>query len=418
MKKTLRFKLTFVAAALLGCESPPPPSPTSMVDAMTFLAADAREGRGVGTTGLADAAEYLAERFAEVGLAAPEGGYLRPFRIDSTAPAAAHAGLGGANVANIVGIQPGSGTLVNEVVVVGAHYDHLGLGGDGSLEPNLEGTVHNGADDNASGTVAMLEIAHRTGQRASTDARTIVFVAFTAEELGLIGSTQYVTDPVRSNESTFAMINLDMVGRMQKNKLAAFGAETAEEFTALLDSVNTAHGLDVTASGDGFGRSDHQSFFVKDIPVLHFFTGTHEDYHATGDDADRINFDGLSRVASYVSDVAWALATRTAPLTFVDAEEPVVVAGTGERPYLGTIPDMTSSPGGVRVSGVTPGSPADRAGMQAGDVLIGIGEHGVGDLYDMTNALNAHSPDDTVTLQVRREGQVLELTAVLGRRSE
>lgn len=413
MKKT---NLLFILlAASLACAPAPTPA-ERMLEDLTYLASDEMEGRGVGTEGLARAADYLVERFEDIGLETPDGTYRQDFTIDPSAPAAAHSGLGGEAVTNVIGLIPGQGALADETVVVGAHYDHLGFGGSGSLQPDLTGTVHNGADDNASGTVALLDIAHRILDRSNGNARTVVFVAFTAEELGLIGSAHYVANPVRPNESTFAMVNLDMVGRLEGARLAALGAESAEELPALLEDVAGNHALEIAAAGDGFGRSDHQSFFIEEIPVLHFFTGTHVDYHATTDDVENINLEGLVDVSAYVTDVVWALATRTEPLTFVPAEPPQEITSSGERPYLGTIPDMTSSPGGVRLSGVTPGSPADEAGMEAGDILIGLGSHGIADLFEMTNALNAHAPGDEVVLRVRRGADTLELNTTLRRR--
>jgi Zn-dependent M28 family amino/carboxypeptidase len=384
---------------------------------IAFLAADAREGRGVGTAGLDSAASYVARQFEAAGLLPhPAGGFLQRFTIDSSAPAAAHAGLGGVEVSNVVGIYPGRGNLADQAVVIGAHYDHLGYGGFGSLDPDSVRVVHNGADDNASGTAVMIEVARMLQSRSTANARSVVFVAFTAEELGLIGSSYYVNNPLVANDSTFAMINLDMVGRLTDERLAVFGVETAREFRPLLDSVNSQLGFDLAASGDGYGRSDQQSFFVAKIPVLHFFTGTHENYHRTSDDAERINAEGAARVAAFVAEVTWKLATRHEPLSFVDAEPPQMSTSGGYGAYLGTIPDMTDSPNGVRLSGVRNGSPADSAGIRAGDILVGIGEFDISDLYEMTDALRAHKPGETVLVRVRRGEEVVELTATLGRR--
>lgn len=400
-------------AALLGQTS----GADRIQDDISYLASDRLEGRGVGTAGLDSAARYVAQAFREAGLE-PAGtdGFLQPFTIDPSAPAAAHAGVGDVSVANVVGLIRGSGALAGEAVVIGAHFDHLGYGGFGSLEPDSVHVVHNGADDNASGTAAIIEAARLLRGRSEADSRTLVFVAFTAEELGLIGSAQYVKSPAFPNGSTFAMLNLDMVGRLQDDKLAAFGAETAEEFAGILDEVNVSYGLDITASGDGYGRSDQQSFFTEKIPVLHFFSGTHEDYHRTTDDWDKINYDDTARIAAFVADLAWNLATRTEALTFVDSKPPEMTTSGGYGAYLGTIPDMTESPDGVRLTGVRAGSPAEAAGVQAGDVLVGIGDHDIKDLYEMTDALRAHKPGETVELRVRRDGEVVALTATLGRR--
>jgi hypothetical protein len=382
-----------------------------------YLADDAREGRGVGTAGLDSAARYIAREFAALGLrpGTPDG-FLQEFTISPTAPAAAHTGIGGAHVANVVGVWPGRGALRTQAVVLGAHYDHLGYGGFGSLDPDSVHVVHNGADDNASGTAVLIEVARELQSRSARNARSLVFVAFTAEEEGLLGSDYYAKNPVIPDDSTFAMVNMDMVGYLRENRLNIFGAATAEEFPELLDSLNAAYGFQLSASGDGYGRSDQQSFFVQDIPVLHFFTGTHENYHRTTDDPEYINAPGAARVASLVADVTWTLATRPESLTFVDAEPPQVTTSGGYGAYLGTIPDMSETPGGVRLTGVRAGSPAELAGIQAGDIIVGIGEFEVADLYAMTDALRAHKPGDTVTIRVRREGHVLELRATLARR--
>ena len=384
---------------------------------ISYLASDRLEGRGVGTAGLDSAGIYIAQAFMDAGLE-PAGtdGFLQPFTIDPTAPAAAHAGVSDVRVANVVGIKPGSGSLAGEAVVIGAHFDHLGYGGFGSLDPDSVHVVHNGADDNASGTAAIIEAARLLAERSGADTRTLVFVAFTAEELGLIGSSHYVKSPAFPNDATFAMLNLDMVGRLQDGKLAVFGAETAEEFVGILDKVNASYGLNIAASGDGYGRSDQQSFFTQKIPVLHFFSGTHEDYHRTTDDSDKIHYEDTARIAAFVADLAWNLATRTEALTFVDSKPPEMTTSGGYGAYLGTIPDMTESPDGVRLTGVRAGSPADAAGVRAGDVLVGIGDHEIKDLYEMTDALRAHKPGDTVELRVRRDGEVIVMTATLGRR--
>jgi len=384
---------------------------------VTFLADDAQEGRGIGTAGLDVAAEYIADRFAEIGLVGGTAdGFLQRFTISPTAPAAAHTGIGGAVVANVMGIVPGRGPLRNQAVVVGAHYDHLGYGGFGSFDSDSVHVIHNGADDNASGTAALIEVARQLHARTAENVRSVVFVAFTAEEVGLIGSDYYVKNSVISNDSIFAMLNMDMVGYLIGDRLTVFGAETATEFVSLLELTNLDHRFRLAASGNGYGRSDQQSFFIQDIPVLHFFTGTHENYHRTTDDAELVNADGVARVASFVSDLTWRLATRLAPLTFVDAPPPPTVSSGGYGAYLGTIPDMSDSPGGVRLSGVRSGGPADRAGILAGDIIVQIAQFEVSDLYAMTEALQALKPGDTVTIRVRRDDRVIEIEATLGRR--
>lgn len=407
------------AAAVLGAAGPlvAQGSADRIRQDIRYLADDAREGRGVGTAGLDSAADYVARQFRLAGLI-PAGtdGYLQRFQIDPSAPAVAHSGLGGAAVENVVGLIPGRGRLADQTVVLGAHYDHLGLGGPGSLDPDSVGVVHNGADDNASGTAALIEAARILGTRAANDMRTIVFVAFTAEELGLIGSDYYVKHPVRPNESTLGMINFDMVGRLRNNDLITIGTGSARELPTLLDSINERNGLDLSKTDDPWGRSDHSSFYGAGIPVIHLFTDNHPDYHRTTDDWDKINFNGAARVAWFAADLAWSFATRDRALTYVDVPQPVQNVAGGYGAWLGTIPDMSSSPGGVRLNGVRSGSPAERAGIKAGDILVQIGDHEFTDLYGMTDALRAYKPGDQVKIVVLREGERVELTATLGQR--
>jgi hypothetical protein len=384
-----------------------------------FLADDGQQGRGVGTAGLARAGAYVRDGFARAGLQAS----FQDFTIPADAPAALHTNLAGAATRNVVAILPGaSPVLRGEVVVIGAHYDHLGLGGFGAMDPDSTGRVHNGADDNASGTAALLEIARLLARRHP--ARTVVFVAFSGEELGTLGSSYFVQHSApQPVDSIYAMLNMDMVGRLRGARLLALGAGTAKEFPALLDSLNTPPRFDLRASGDGWGPSDHAVFFAARRPVLHFFTDLHDDYHRSTDDWDRINASGLAQVAQFVADLAWTLANRPGKLTFVDAPRPLASAGGGPGgggygAYLGTIPDMTGSGGatGVRITGVRAGSPAEQAGLQAGDVITAIGGKGIANLFDMTDALRSHDAGDTVVIAVKRDGVERLVTAVLGRR--
>jgi hypothetical protein len=338
------------------------------------------------------------------------------FTVAADAPAVMHLGLGGATTRNVVAVLAGrSPDLRGQVVVVGAHDDHLGLGGPNALDPDSTGKVHNGADDNASGTAALLEIARRL--RGSRPARTIVLVAFSGEELGVLGSAHYVKEAVPFPiDSVVAMVNLDMVGRLRDGKLLALGAQTATELPALLDSLNQRYRFDLRASGDGWGPSDHASFYAAKKPVLHLFTDLHEDYHRSTDDWDKLNVEGVVRVAHFAADLALTLADRAGALTFVDVPRPQLTTSGRSAASLGTIPDMSESPGGVKLSGVRAGGPAALAGIQGGDVIVRIGEKTIANLYDMTDALNAHQPGDTVVVVVRRGTELFTVTAVLGRR--
>lgn len=388
----------------------------AMTADLRYLASDALGGRMTGSPGADSAAAYLARRFAAVGLQSPAGGWFQEFTVNADAPAAAHAGVAGARGRNVVGILPGRDpALRREAVIIGAHYDHLGLGGAFALDPDSTGAVHNGADDNASGTTALVEIARRMVERRP--ARTVVFIAFSGEELGLLGSAAYVKAPTVPISVTRAMINLDMVGRLKNDRLIAYGSLTATEFPALLDSLNGHYQFDLHYEGDGYGRSDQSSFYGAGVPVLHLFTDLHEDYHRATDDWDKINVPGMVRVAGFTADLATALANRPGALTFVNLPPPKPAAGGGGYgAYLGSVPDMTGGVTGVRLSGVRADSPADLAGLRAGDIIVRIGDMDVEGLQGMTDALRQHKPGDVVDIVVMRDGARKTVQATLGRR--
>jgi membrane-associated protease RseP (regulator of RpoE activity) len=213
------------------------------------------------------------------------------------------------------------------------------------------------------------------------------------------------------------MLNLDMVGRMQGNRLQAMGTLTAVELNAVLDSVNSRYQLALSAGGDGWGSSDHAAFSIVRVPVVHFFTGIHSDYHRTTDDWQKIDPAATATVSAFIADVAWKLAARPAPLTFVAMPPPAPAGGGGYgNASLGTLPDMASPPGGVRIQGVRPGSAGEKSGLKGGDVLIKIGTRTIGNLTDMTKALQEHEPGDTVDVVFKRGDQTMTVKAVLQKR--
>jgi hypothetical protein len=382
-----------------------------------YLASDALEGRFPGTPGNDSAAAYIARALRRIGLrpGGDSGTYFQHWTIGNTSGAReAHAA--GAAVVNVIGILPGTDRrLAGQDVVVGAHFDHLGRGSFGDPAGDTTHQIHNGADDNASGTAALMEVARQLKAGRPKPARSVVFVFFNAEEEGTFGSAWYAEHPAIPMDSTLAMVNLDMVGRMRDRRLIALGVRSAAEWPALLDSANAALQLDVRASGDGWGPSDQASFFARKRPVIHFFTDVHEDYHRPSDDWEKINADGIEEVATLATNLVRRLADRPGQLTFVDAPPPAPpVASTGARPVLGTIPDMASEPGGVLLQGVRTGSPAAAAGIRAGDVIIGLGTHTIANLQDYANALFAYHAGDTVEVRVRRGSEVVPLTVVLG----
>lgn len=330
-----------------------------------------------------------------------------------------------AEARNVVALLPGSDpNLKSQYVIVGAHFDHLGMGGEGSLDPDAQ-AVHNGADDNASGTAALLEIARGLSRGPAPD-RSVVFIAFTGEEKGLWGSAHFVAHPTIDLSDAVAMLNLDMVGRLSENTLTVFGTGTATEWEEVANDANAqlAQPLKLAFSPDGYGPSDHASFTAAGIPVLHFFTNTHADYHRPADDWDKINADGLARVAELATDIAHTLAgggdAVAMNLTAVQQERPAAPSGDqpsrGYGPYFGTIPDMTPRDFGLRITGVREESPAARAGLQGGDVIVEFDGKPIADIYAYTYALREKKPGDPVKVVVERDGKRLTFNAVLGER--
>ncbi len=383
---------------------------------LRFLADDAREGRGVGTEGLEQAASYIAQAFQDIGLR-PGGteGYFQPFDLDPRSPALTHTQLGGERVKNVIAVLPGRGHLASQVVVIGAHYDHLGLGTRGYIGFSRDTTgvnvVHNGADDNASGTTALLETARNLARRQTPAHRTIVFVAFTAEELGTIGAMYYVEHPALPTDSAIAMVNFDMVGRMSGDSVIVGGTGSAPELVPLLESANASYGLNLVKQEDPWGSSDHAVFYGKETPVLHFYTNLHADYHTPADDWEKINVDGIVEIVALASDLVWAMATQTEGMTYVAVARPERTAGP--RASLGTVPDMVTPGEGMRVQAVRAGTAADEAGLKSGDVILRIGDVEVKDIYGLQKALTTYKAGDTVTIVFLRDGERKETTATL-----
>jgi hypothetical protein len=288
---------------------------------------------------------------------------------------------------NVLAVLPGRGAPAaagavaidpRETVVLGAHYDHLGYGGANSAAPG-ERAVHHGADDNASGTALLVEVARRLAAGPQLP-RTVLFAAFSGEERGLLGSGHYASRPVVPLADTVAMVNLDMVGRLDGDKV--------------------------------FGPSDHASFYAKKIPVLHLFTGSHGDYHRPSDTPDKINYDGMVRLADLVTDLVRELATAPERPAYVEVASPMFARG-GDRPYFGSIPDFGKPGGGYAISGVSKDSPAAQGGLRGGDLIVRLGSSAVTNLEDFDSALRKHKAGDTVPVVVRRDGAEVTLQVVL-----
>ncbi|MBX3193107.1 MAG: M20/M25/M40 family metallo-hydrolase [Labilithrix sp.] len=319
------------------------------------------------------------------------------------------------NVMGRLVAEPADGKKLPGVIFVGAHYDHLGKGGRHSLAPHSD-EAHVGADDNASGTAVMLEVARELAAKKKELRRDVVFVAFSGEESGVLGSAHLVQkwprDEKKKNEmkDVYAMLNMDMVGRMRENRLQVLGIETATEWKDLVQVACDKTRVDCAMSGDGYGPSDQTSFYAGGAPVLHFFTGTHSDYHKPSDSAEKINAGGAAATGRIVSGVTLAIAQRDGALSFKSGIEAPTVRGDlrSFNASLGTIPDY-GGPGagkkGVLLSGVRPGSAADKAGMRKGDVLVRLGKSEIGSVEDLMFVLNASKPGETVPAVVVREGK-------------
>ncbi len=310
-------------------------------------------------------------------------------------------------LSNVIAVLEGEGPTAEETIVVGAHYDHLGRGSFGSLSGTKE--IHPGADDNASGTAGLIALAHLLAGHEPKLKRRVVFVAFTAEESGLIGSTHYVQNPPFPLDKTVAMINLDMIGRMSGEKLSVMGYSSGDTFGDLLDRINEKHKLKLTKSPRSPGGSDHLPFFRQGIPVMFFTTGMHPDYHRTSDTFERLNIVGMRQVVNFVADVIVEIANAPQRPKFVGSGAAGRPAVGGGRPILGVVPDPDRQGEGVIVSGVVVGGPADRAGMKTGDTIIEFAGQKIGGLADLENALEQCKAGQKVRAVVRREGKTLEL---------
>lgn len=321
-------------------------------------------------------------------------------------------------VHNVVAYWPGQ---TNEYVILGAHYDHLGLGEQNSLAPSQAGTVHPGADDNASGTAGVLELARRF---ASTGAhhRGFLFLCFAGEEEGLLGSAYYAAHPLKPLADAVVMINMDMIGRLKNNKLYIGGVATGSTFKPVVNEATRHAGFEADLSEiGGYGASDHTSFTTRQVPTLFFFSGLHGDYHKPSDTWDKIQAKDAVRVLAEVSEIANTLADAPERPRFVRvAENPhsgTVSGGGGYGPYFGSIPDFGGPPHGVRFSDVREASPAAQAGFKAGDVLVEFDGKPIDNLYDFTYALRQHKPGDQVKVKVLRDGAPIEADVVLTKRN-
>ena len=386
-------------------------SADDIAEHITFLASEELNGREAGTADEAKAANYIADLFRDFGLepAGDDQTFFQEFTINTSILNNPHSTdtTGEKRLSkNVAGIVRGTGDS-EEIIILGAHYDHLGYGEFGSLYRGDTPRIHNGADDNASGTAGLIELAQYFGKnRPATD---ILFLAFSGEEMGLLGSAHFVEEPTVNIDNAVAMINMDMIGRMEEEKLIIFGTGTSADWEDILLVANT-DSLNLDLVEDGTGASDHTSFYYQNIPVLHYFTDTHSDYHRPSDDVEYINHQGIAKTISHVVRVIQYL-------DGVDQEQMVFIEAPGEQrqsmrlegPTLGVLPDYGYDGKGMKITGTNPGQPGDNAGLQSGDIIIGLGDVDFEDIYGYMGALNAHEKGQLTTITIIRDGEEMTI---------
>ncbi len=380
---------------------PAPFSAGRMLETIRFLAAPEQEGRGFGSEGLERAADHIAERFREAGLEpGGENGYFQPFRARGGMPER------DVELRNVIGILPGARPEYDgQSVVIAAHYDHLGRGWPEPREEKYRGELHPGADDNASGVAVLLELARTLGKTLKPE-RSIIFIAFSGEEAGRKGSLHYLANPGRHpNDKCIAMINLDTVGRLGDGKLLVLGAESADEWVHIVRGVGFVTGVEMALVKEPLDASDQVSFHEAGIPAIQLFSGPNLDYHRPTDTPDKIDPQGLVKVAKVAREMLSYLAERERPLTarLEKGAKPTERKST-RKVRLGTVPDFTYQGRGVRLEGVVPGSPAATAGLRKGDIIVGIDGNEIPDLRQLSAQLKRLEPGTVIEITYRRDG--------------
>ena len=320
---------------------------------------------------------------------------------------------------NIIGILEGNDpTAKDEAIVIGAHYDHLGYGEYGSLYTGTDKQIHHGADDNASGDAGVMELAQKFASIKNTLKHDIVFMLFSGEEAGLLGSSYFTNSEKFKDMNIIAMLNMDMIGRLKDDKLVIYGTGSSPIWETMINNINKNYNFDITYDPAGFGRSDHASFYAHNVPSIHVFTGSHEDYHKPSDTYEKLDYDGEAKVLNLMYDIAAEIDNETTKPEFTKApEDNKETQPMGNvRVHVGTIPDYAYDGKGMKLSGVQEGGPADQGGMQAGDIIIKFGEKDVENIYDFMYAMGMYKPDEEVDFIVLRDGKEVTLKVKLGRR--
>lgn len=402
-----KISLLVLFISLLGCKQDYKPE-NKIKEDVTFLADDKLQGRQTGTEGEKAAADYLTKRFKELDLQ-PKGteGYLQAFSF--TPKTNPHDEVKFTSVAedssvigtNVIGFIDNK---ADNTIVIGAHYDHLGFGGEGSLFRDEEKAIHNGADDNASGVALMLNLAGKL--KNTNTSNNYLFMAFSGEEMGLLGSNYFTKNTTIDASKINYMINMDMVGRMKADStLAVYGVGTSPMFKQTLTANNDSFKL--VENESGVGPSDHTSFYLIDIPVLHFFTGQHEDYHKPGDDSEKLNYDGMNLISDYIFNVITDL-DDNGKLAFrktknESEETPRFKVG------LGVVPDYLYDGEGMRIDGVSEDKPAIKAGLKKGDVVVKIGDSTIVDMMSYMRTLSTFDTGNKTKVKVLRDGKEIEV---------
>ena len=369
---------------------------------VTFLASDDLEGRQTGTDGEKKAADYISKRFKDLGLH-PKGTekYLQAFTFKPKTNPHEEVkfdvnGDGTITGNNVIGFIDNK---AKNTVIIGAHYDHLGFGGDGSLYRDSIKKVHNGADDNASGVAVLLNLASKLKEKNTNN--NYLFIAFSGEEMGLLGSNYFVKNPTIDTKAVSYMINMDMVGRLKKDStLAVYGTGTSPIFKQTLKSHN--NNFKLIQKESGVGPSDHTSFYLADIPVLHFFTGQHEDYHKPGDDSEKLNYQGMETISTYIFNIISDL-NDNGKLAFrkTKNESSQVRFKVG----LGVVPDYMFDGKGMRIDGISEDKPAQKAGLLKGDIVLKLGDSTVTNMMSYMRALSVFKKGDKTKVIVDRKGK-------------
>ncbi|HET8804540.1 MAG TPA: M20/M25/M40 family metallo-hydrolase [Aequorivita sp.] len=398
----------FLAMLVFSCKEAKVKS-VSMKEDVSILANDSLNGRKTGSEGERKAAQYIAKRFEELGLQ-PKGtdGFFQKFTFKASknphqeAEFTSEKNDSTETAENVIAYLDNN---AENTIVIGAHYDHLGMGGESSLYREGE-EIHNGADDNASGVAMMLHLADSLKKKDSPKNNNYLFIAFSGEEEGLLGSNYFVKNPTIDTKKITYMINMDMVGRLNSEKtLAVYGLGTSP----ILKQTVTANAgdLKITENESGVGPSDHTSFYLADIPVLHFFTGQHEDYHKPSDDTEKVNFEGMEIVSNYIFRIIKDLdSQKKLPFRKTKNESEVV---PDFKVTLGVVPDYLFSGKGMRIDGISEDRPAQKAGLQKGDIVVKMGEFEVTDMMSYMKSLSKFEKGQTAIVTVERNGSQKEV---------